>query len=89
MLRAIEYFSLKKLPDNHYLALRDYSDYENKYNLSKYTKELPLCVIIPSYNNIDDDRYRKVLDTIKMQNYSNYHMVFIDDASTDETYERT
>ena len=46
-------------------------------------------MIVPSRNNIDDDRFRKVLDTIKMQNYSNYHIVFIDDASTDDTFIQT
>ena len=44
---------------------------------------------MPSNNNIGDDRYRKVLDTVLMQNYSNYHIVFIDDASSDETYSET
>ena len=44
---------------------------------------------MPSYNNIDHDRYKKVLKTIFYQEYSNFHVVFIDDASTDETFTQT
>lgn len=29
------------------------------------------------------------MDTIKMQEYSNYHIVFIDDVSTDNTFNAT
>lgn len=40
-------------------------------------------------DNIEDNRYRKVLKTIKQQNYTNYHIIFIDDASTDQTFEKS
>ena len=33
-----------------------------------------------------ENRYRKVLQTIFYQNYTNYHVVFMDDGSSDETY---
>lgn len=45
--------------------------------------------MILSRNNIEYDRYKKVLQSIKMQNYSNYHIVFTDDASSDGTFEET
>lgn len=41
--------------------------------------------MVPSYNNIQDDRYKANLKSIIMQNYSNYHVVFIDDVSEDGT----
>lgn len=45
-----------------------------------------MCVVVPSYNNIPNNRYKKILNTIYYQNYSNYHIVFIDDCSTDATF---
>ena len=48
-----------------------------------------MCVVIPSYNNIPNNRYQKILRTINYQNYSNYHIVFIDDASSDATFEES
>ncbi len=38
---------------------------------------------------MQNDRYKKVLDSITAQNYTNYHIVFIDDFSSDETLNRT
>lgn len=43
----------------------------------------PIVVIIPSYNNIK--WYRKNLDSVLGQDYSNYSVVYIDDASPDGT----
>ena len=40
--------------------------------------------IIPSYNN--DDYYEKNLNSIINQTYKNWHIVYVDDASTDNTY---
>jgi glycosyltransferase involved in cell wall biosynthesis len=40
---------------------------------------------VPSYNNVKNDRHRKNLQSILQQEYQNYHLVFIDDASTDGT----
>jgi len=47
--------------------------------------ELPFCIVVPSYNNVEDDRHIKNMRSILMQDYGNYHIVFIDDASTDFT----
>src|SRR3989304_2120498 len=46
-------------------------------------KEKHFVVIVPSYNN--KDWYQKNLDSIFMQKYTNYHVVYIDDVSTDGT----
>ncbi len=40
-------------------------------------------VIIPSYNNIK--WYKKNLDSIVSQNHNNFHVIYIDDCSTDGT----
>ena len=41
--------------------------------------------MVPSYNNVDKQRHILNINSIIMQEYSNYHIVFIDDASTDGT----
>jgi glycosyltransferase involved in cell wall biosynthesis len=41
--------------------------------------------VIPTYNNAENDRYLKNIRSVVMQNYSNYHVIVIDDASTDGT----
>lgn len=41
--------------------------------------------MVPTYNNEAGGRYRLNLDSIVQQNYSNYHVVIIEDASTDKT----
>ena len=42
-------------------------------------------MVIPSYNNVKDGRYRNNLESILQQDYDNYRIVFIDDASEDGT----
>ncbi len=50
-------------------------------------KQLAFCVIVTSYNNVKSQLYLRNLDSIFMQNYQNYHVVYIDDASPDRTGE--
>lgn len=62
--------------------------YEQRYQISKYIEhQLPFCLVIPSYNNAESRLYMRNLDSIFMQDYSNYHVVYIDDASPDKTGE--
>lgn len=42
-------------------------------------------MVIPSFNNAKDDRYKVNIQSVLQQNYSNYHVVFIDDMSEDKT----
>jgi len=44
-----------------------------------------LVVVIPSYNN--QEWYQKNLDSVFNQNYENYRIIYINDASTDKTGE--
>ncbi|MCH9617296.1 MAG: hypothetical protein SP4CHLAM5_04200 [Chlamydiia bacterium] len=46
-------------------------------------KEMVIC--IPSYNN--ELYYKKNLDSVFSQEYTNYRVIYIDDASTDNTLE--
>jgi len=50
------------------------------------TEEKKFVVVIPSYNN---EKYcEKNLRSVFEQNYSNYRVIYIDDCSTDGTYEK-
>lgn len=46
-------------------------------------------MVVPSSDNQPHSRWRHVIETIAYQNYSNYHLVFIDDASLDDTFQLT
>lgn len=46
--------------------------------------EKPLVVCIPSYNNAL--YYEECLKSVFLQKYSNYRVIYIDDASSDNTY---
>lgn len=62
--------------------------YESLYELSKYNKDqLRFCLVVPSYNNVKSKLYLRNLDSIFMQDYQNYHVVYVDDASPDHTGE--
>ncbi len=43
--------------------------------------------MVPSYNNAASKRYQMNIQSILQQNYTNYHVVFIDDKSDDRTGE--
>jgi len=44
-----------------------------------------IIIVIPSYNN--SQWYKQNIDSVIHQNYSRYHIVYIDDCSTDNTYQ--
>ncbi|MCK5632133.1 glycosyltransferase, partial [bacterium] len=45
--------------------------------------EKPIVLVIASYNNAN--WYKKNIDTVVSQNYSNWRIVYVDDCSTDGT----
>lgn len=69
------------------LAQQERMYFEEKYNVSKYP-EMPFCIVVPSYMNAADERYISNMKSILQQEYSNYHVIFIDDASEDKTGEK-
>lgn len=50
-------------------------------------RDLPFVVVVPSYNN--EQYCEKNLESIFSQEYSNYRVIYINDASTDRTKEIT
>src|SRR5205823_304172 len=50
-----------------------------------YAYERPLVVVIPSYNNAQ--WYKQNLDSVFCQQYENYRVIYIDDCSSDNTFE--
>ena len=46
---------------------------------------MPFCIVVPTYNNKRDDRHLSNIRSIMRQEYDNYRVVVIDDASTDGT----
>lgn len=54
-------------------------------NISHASAEKPIVVVIPSYNN--KDWYQRNLDSVFMQNYTNFRIIYIDDTSPDGTGE--
>lgn len=45
--------------------------------------EKPMVIVMPSYNNVQ--WYQKNLDSVFSQTYENWRIIYIDDASTDNT----
>ena len=75
-----KYDTLKKLMEEE----KEY--FEKTYNISKYINEqVRFCVYTPSFNNAHNRIYLRNLDSIFQQEYTNYHLIYVDDASTDGT----
>ena len=66
---------------------KDWERLEGKFSLSGVGKELPMCVMVPGYNNNAKFRLEYNLNSIFQQNYTNYKVVLVNDASTDGTDE--
>lgn len=47
--------------------------------------EKPMVIVIPSYNN--ESWYKQNLDSVFGQKYTNYRVIYINDCSTDRTYQ--
>lgn len=62
---------------------REWHRLEKKFQLSKITKELPMCIVSPGFNNNAKFRIEYNLNSIFSQNYTNYKVIIINDASTD------
>jgi glycosyltransferase involved in cell wall biosynthesis len=78
---------------NHYLKdinIDYYNIDEKKMILSNNIQFQPIknkkfVFIIPSYNN--ENYYKKNLDSVLNQTYNNWKIIYVDDFSTDKTYE--
>lgn len=50
------------------------------YELDEITEELPFCMVAPGYKNNVDFRIESNLNLILAQNYSNFHIIYVDDG---------
>lgn len=57
---------------------------ETNIERDKLIAENPIVVVIPSYNN--SKWYELNLSSILNQRYANYRIIYVDDCSTDDTY---
>lgn len=92
METAIDRMQIPYLPEGHSIMALEKLEYEQSYGIQEYDglqDELPFCLTVMSRNNMEQGRYWKVLETILQQKYSNYHIVFIDDFSIDDTLHQT
>ena len=62
-------------------------EYERLSKAHDFTlPEKPFCIVVPTLNNAMDFRYYYNLKSIFNQNYTNYKVVIIDDASIDNNF---
>lgn len=54
---------------------------------SYFNNQLRFCIVTNSYNNAKSGLIYRNIDSILQQNYTNYHVVYTDDNSSDETGE--
>ena len=69
-----------------FLSLQAFkTDYNVAPDCFEYDYQRPIVVCISSDNN--KDHFKSCLDSIFSQDYDNYRVIYIDDASTDKTYD--
>lgn len=76
---------LTKNIDNPDLRLLEYLIYDKHYNIRNNSNETPICIYSASYNIYSKNRYQLFFQSIGRQNYSNYHILYIDDNSPDSS----
>lgn len=74
---------LIKLIYNFFKFKNQFGDLSSKIKFNKNLNELPFTVVITSYNNIN--YFKKNLESVVNQNYSNFDVIYVDDCSTDGT----
>ena len=62
---------------------REWERIEKEFKISEAKEEAPMCILVPGYNNNARFRIEYNLNSIFTQNYTNYRVVIIDDASVD------
>lgn len=88
---VLDHYNFYTTPEDKYKALskivnEEKEFYDQKYEINKYIKDqIGICVFVPSFNNAKNRLYLRNLDSIFQQDYQNYHVVYVNDASTDGT----
>lgn len=67
--------------ENQKVLEAEYSLYNEKYALDQIANEQHLCIFIEGYDIMGRSNYERMLKSIESQNYSNYHIVVVDDSS--------
>ena len=65
------------------------SELREKYQLGRNVGgnvEMSICLIVHAKDNSRDEQFAKTLNSVFSQNYSNYTVVYVDDASKDESF---
>ena len=60
---------------------------QKEFGVDSGDTQLPMCVIVTSHNNKEDLRMVWNAESILQQDYSNYRVVFIDDSSSDGSWQ--
>ena len=79
------YKNINEYPDSKAHQEAEYDYLSNKYDLKEKEFEVPFCIISTGRNLIEGQSYDRYLSSMNGQNYSNFHIFLIDDASTDQT----
>jgi glycosyltransferase involved in cell wall biosynthesis len=85
-LQAFSYiFLCSEVKKVNVTGVKPYNENELWEELKDFNpkEEKPIVVIIPSFNN--KDWYKNNIDSVLVQKYKNYHVIYIDDASPDGT----
>lgn len=56
---------------------------------SYFKRQLRFCIVVNSYRNAQNGLMYRNIDSILQQNYTNYHVVYTDDFSPDQTGQKT
>lgn len=68
------------------LNQREFEELDQKYNISKHMhNQRRFCMIARGRNNTQDRRIYRNLKALFSQNYTNFHVVYVDDDSDDGT----
>ena len=84
----MEYYQLGYESPSINLINEEKKYFEDKYHYSQTTKELPFCIAMPGRNNVAYGRYKLALNSILIQEYRNYKVIIVDDASEDSTVQK-
>ena len=63
----------------------EFYHYDKEYGIGQFKEELSLCVVASGRNLYSRNIYQEFILSMDRQNYTNFHVVVLDDASTDST----
>ena len=76
---------LSKDPESKINKEIEYYHYDKKYKIGSLNDELPICVYSAGYKIWSKGKYKSFFESLERQNYTNFHIVYIDDFSPDDS----